>query len=70
MPSKEGRTGKPGNDTSYKSIDIATSNPGLLQPGSGSRSPRPPASAGNSSVPSWSKGKANNKDSGLMKKSY
>jgi hypothetical protein len=33
MPAKTGRTGLPGNQTSYKSIKITTAKPGLLQPG-------------------------------------
>lgn len=69
MAKPEGRTSKPGNSTVYHSIDIATSNPGLLQPGS-ARNPMRSNIAGKSSVPSWTKGKSNNQASGLMKKSY
>jgi hypothetical protein len=43
MPSKEGRTGKSGNDTSYKNIGIKAPKPDLLQPGK-SRSNMSPSS--------------------------
>lgn len=33
MPKKEGRSGKPGNETSYKPIHINTPRPDLLKPG-------------------------------------
>lgn len=70
MPKKEGRTGLPGNSTEYKSIDIAVSNPGLLQPGA-ARAPKHSTSAGTNSVPSWGKGKFMNKEKGaITKKSY
>ena len=41
MPSDKGKTGKPGNDTSYRNIGISTSKPELLQPGKskGNKSP-------------------------------
>ena len=33
MPERAGRSGSPGNSTEYKSININTPNPGILQPG-------------------------------------
>ena len=60
-----GRADKPGNDASSRSIEIATSNPGMLQPANVKKSS--PASAGGA-VPSWTKGKFNQGDKGLMKK--
>lgn len=66
MPPKEGRTGLPGNDTAYHSIEIATSKPELLQPGAS----RPRPMKVNGSVPKWEKGKFTNKGSGMKKKSY
>jgi hypothetical protein len=43
MPDKRGRTGKSGNDTSYKHIGIKAPKPDLLQPGK-SRSNMSPSS--------------------------
>jgi len=37
MPSKEGRTGKPGNNTAYKHIGIHTAKPSILQPSKGEK---------------------------------
>lgn len=33
MPGEKGRTGKPGNDTTYRNIGIHTANPSAIQPG-------------------------------------
>jgi hypothetical protein len=58
MPSKEGRTGKSGNDTSYKNIGIKAPKPDLLQPGK-SRSNMSPSSVVKHG--SGSKGKSGSK---------
>ena len=70
MPSREGRSLRPGNDTVYQPVNIHTSNPGVLQPGSA----RPNMGSGSvvnrGSVPGRSKNKFTNKDKGLNKRSY
>jgi len=43
MPRPEGRSGEPGNTTTYKPIHIATAHPEKLQPGTVKRTPSPPS---------------------------
>jgi hypothetical protein len=55
MPAKEGRSGTPGNSTTYYPINIATSNPSVLQPKGEGASVKKYAKSGQSV--SWEKGK-------------
>jgi hypothetical protein len=61
MPNPQGRTGKAGNSTDYKPINIRTPNPGMLKAGKGNLSHGDVFSG---KVPGRSKGKFTNKAKG------
>lgn len=55
MPTKEGRTGEPGNSTSYKRIEINMPHPELLQPGATRGNKSVGSVLDRGKVPGWDK---------------